>query len=182
MLDVDTFSTFLSVSVVLFFLFSLTIFLVDKFWQNLDLDYFFILKLIGFTSIFSTLSVLAYQFIYYTPVCDFCWWQRIFMFPIDAIILWAIYFKKKDIEFLTLLLSLGGGLIAAYHYYFHYQNIVLGNKIDMACSVVGLTPSCTESSILVFGFITIPLMAILAFSAISILSLILIFQKINSKK
>lgn len=135
-----------------------------------SLSYDTYLKCIGILSGFSTLAVLIYQYVYLTPVCELCWWQRICMFPIDAVVLIALYAKDRLAHFYTALLSGVGALFASYHYYHHFQEFVLRERTNLPCSAVGLTPSCAESSVLVFGFVTIPLMALLVFLNILILS------------
>lgn len=132
----------------------------------LDVPYSTYLKCIGLLAVTSTIMVLVYQFYYLTPVCAYCWWQRIFMFPIDIVIATALYYKTKYSEVTVVILAAFGTFFAAYHYYYHYQVIVLDNPLSMPCSSIGIVPSCTESPVLVFGFITIPLMALVVFVTI----------------
>jgi disulfide bond formation protein DsbB len=136
------------------------------------------LKLIGFFALFSTAGALIYQFIYETPVCEYCWWQRIFMFPIDIIIIGSILYKIKKNEIIVGILATIGFVIASVHYYFHYQNVVLGNLIDSGCSVIGIIPSCSNTPVVVFNFVTIPLMAMVSFLAI----IWLCFLAVKTKK
>ena len=150
---------------LIFYLFSKK---VNSYTKNVD--YFLYLKMIGIIAITSTVGVLIYQFIYNTPVCEYCWWQRIFMFPIDIIILTSIICKIKKNEIITLILSFIGLVFASVHYWYHYQNVVLGNEVSSGCSIIGIVPSCTNTSVVVWGFFTIPLMATFAFTTIIWLS------------
>ncbi len=129
----------------------------------MQVDYVRWLLLIGSIAILATMASLTYQFIYKTPVCELCWWQRIFLYPIEVIAAVAIWKKTKEAHITVAILAAIGLFFASYHYYYHFQAFVLGNKFTLPCSYGGLLPACTDSPILVFGFITIPFMAVLTF-------------------
>lgn len=133
-------------------------------------DYFAYIQSIGIFAITATIGALIYQFYYKTPVCEYCWWQRIFMFPIDVIVIVTLWKKIKHNEIIIAILAAIGAVFAAVHYYFHVQAILLENEVTLPCSTVGIIPSCTESPVLVWGFVTIPLMALVVFIAILWLS------------
>lgn len=136
-----------------------------------NIPYFHIVKLIGFLAIFSTIWVMIYQLYYELEVCELCWWQRIFMFPIDIIVLVSLYYRTKTNHVIIGILSAFGIFFAWYHYYYHFRGWVLGEIVSLPCSVGGLLPACTDNNgILQFGFVTIPLMALLVFSTILWLS------------
>ncbi len=118
----------------------------------------------------SIVGALIYQLVYLTPVCELCWWQRIFLFPIAIIALVAIWYRSKEAHLTVAILSAIGLFYAAYHYYYHFQGLVLGNKLALPCSSGGLLPACTDSPILVFGFVTIPFMGILVFTSMLVLA------------
>lgn len=129
-------------------------------------DYYGFLKIIGVLAIGSTLGAITYQFYYATPVCELCWWQRIFMFPIDVIVLTAIAFREKATHISIGILATIGALFAGYHYYYHFQIFVLERTLSLPCDGYGTLPACTSSPIVVFGFVTIPLMALVIFLTI----------------
>ena len=136
-----------------------------------DIPYFRIVQFIGFLSIFSTIWVMIYQLYYELEVCELCWWQRIFMFPIDIIVLVSLYYKTRTNHMIIGILSAFGIFFAGYHYYYHFRGWVLGEIVSLPCSVGGLLPACTDNNgILQFGFVTIPLMALIVFIAILWLS------------
>ncbi len=138
-----------------------------------NIPYFHIVKLIGFLAIFSTIAVLIYQLYYEVEVCELCWWQRIFMFPIDIIVLVSLYYKTRTNHVIIGILSAFGTFFAGYHYYYHFRGWVLGELVSLPCSVGWLLPACTDNNgILQFGFITIPFMALIVFIAILSLSYI----------
>jgi disulfide bond formation protein DsbB len=128
------------------------------------------LAAIGLISFASILGALLYQIGYLTPVCELCWWQRIFLFPIAVVAFVALWFKSREAHITSAILAGSGLFYAVYHYYYHFQGLVLGNKLSLPCSSGGLLPACTDSPILTFGFITIPFMGILVFSSILMLA------------
>lgn len=174
-MNLDQYSLILTIGVsVLFYLTLVSIFayfFVPKTRQRMEeLSYYFYMKLIGLIAISATISVLIYQFIYETPVCQYCWWQRIFMFPIDIVVLASIFLKIRKNQVITGVLSLIGLAFASVHYWYHYQSVILNRDVDSGCSIIGIVPSCTESSVLVFDFVTIPLMAAFTFFSLLWLS------------
>ena len=129
----------------------------------------------------SVVGAFIYQLLYLTPVCELCWWQRIFLFPVAVIALVAMWYKTREAHVTIALLSLGGLFYALYHYYYHFQGLVLGNVLSLPCSTGGLLPACTESPILTFGFVTIPFMGILVFVSLLILAFFA-HRKANEEK
>ena len=132
----------------------------------LQVSYWDYIKLIGATATIATLGALVYQFGYGTPVCEYCWWQRIFIFPIEFVAFGTLMLRNKGNEMIIAALAVVGSLFAAMHYYFHVQAAILMKDVTLPCSSIGIIPSCTETPVLVFGFITIPLMALVMLIAI----------------
>lgn len=129
------------------------------------------LAAIGLISLSSIIGALIYQLAYLTPVCELCWWQRIFLFPISIIAAVALWHKTREAHITIAILAALGLFYATYHYYYHFQGLVLGNTLALPCSSGGLLPACTDSPILIFGFVTIPFMGILVFGSMLILAL-----------
>jgi len=129
----------------------------------------FYLMLAGLIAALSTVFALTYQFIYYLEVCELCWWQRIFMFPIEVIVFVALYFRQQYAYVSVAILAFLGTLFAGHHYWNHFGNLVLGKDVVLPCGQIGLVPSCSEFSFTIFGFMTIPGMALAAFLSILIL-------------
>jgi disulfide bond formation protein DsbB len=92
------------------------------------------------------------------------------MFPIDVVILVALYFRERFAHVTTAILAAFGAFYAGYHYYYHFQVHVLKNALSLPCSTFGLIPGCSETKVLAFGFATIPFMALCAFLSILILA------------
>ncbi|WP_144489412.1 disulfide oxidoreductase [Bacillus thuringiensis] len=116
-------------------------------------------------------SLFLSEIMKYEP-CTLCWYQRIFMYPL--VILLGIGIVKKDykISIYSLFISSIGICISIYHYLI--QKVPSLSK-NLTC---GRVP-CTGDFLDWFGFITIPLLCLIAFLIIIICSSILI--KINKE-
>ncbi|NTU98928.1 disulfide bond formation protein B [Candidatus Falkowbacteria bacterium] len=95
--------------------------------------------------------------------CDLCWYQRIFMYPQVFLLGLAWYRKEHVIINYSLLLAAIGFAISIYHNYIVYQALT-----QTFCSLDAKV-SCTEKYITVYGYISIPLMALTGFATILIL-------------
>lgn len=185
-MTLDQYSLFISIGVLALGLATVTSLIgfltMPKFRKYLAThDYYTYIKAIGVIAVISTLGALTYQFYYATPVCELCWWQRIFMFPIDVIALVAIAFREKASHISIGILATIGGLFAAYHYYYHFQIFVLDKTLSLPCDGYGTLPACTSSPIVVFGFITIPFMALVIFLVIVWLVILAAYtQRVNN--
>jgi disulfide bond formation protein DsbB len=92
--------------------------------------------------------------------CELCWYQRILMYPIVVILLVGIFNDDWLLPKYVLPLSITGFLVSSYHY--GLQNHIFGSTV---CSA-GV--SCATREINVFGFITIPFLAGIAFFLITL--------------
>ena len=109
----------------------------------------------------ATLGSLYFSEIMQLVPCILCWYQRICMYPLIAISAVGIYTKDKNLPYYVLALSIPGLLIAIYHNLLYYH--ILPESIAPCVSGV----SCTTKLIEWFGFITIPLMSLVAFALIT---------------
>jgi len=94
------------------------------------------------------------------PPCLLCWYQRIAMYPMVAILATGIIRRDVNGRFYGLPFALIGTCIAAYHNLLYYH--LIPESITPCTSGV----SCTSKQIEWLGFITIPLMSFVAFVAI----------------
>ncbi len=114
------------------------------------------------------ISLFFSHFMNLTP-CVLCWYQRIFMFPLVLIL--GVGFSTQDRKniFYSLPLTGIGWAISIYHNLLYYK------WIPEALSPCSAGASCTERQLTLFGFVGIPLMSLLTFTALLIL--ILLHQK-----
>ena len=96
------------------------------------------------------------------PPCVLCWYQRIAMYPLVLIIGIGIVTKDVRWKIYALPLALIGLAISVYH------NLVYYGVIPESLTPCTQGVSCSERQIEWFGFITIPLMGLLSFLAISL--------------
>lgn len=111
----------------------------------------------------STLSSLAFSELLDYPPCILCWYQRICMYPLVAIFAVGIITKDRLVQWYALPLAIVGFCIAIYH------NLLYYNILPEAAAPCRNGVSCTTKFIEWFGFVTIPFLALLGFSAILIL-------------
>lgn len=109
----------------------------------------------------ATLSALFLGEIVGLPICSMCWYQRIFMFPLAVILPFGL-FPDLDRRLIRagLALAVIGLLLALYH-----QGIVSGIVPERIQPCRQGIP-CSETVATWFGFITIPLLSIAAFTTI----------------
>lgn len=100
------------------------------------------------------------------PPCVLCWYQRIAMYPLVIVIGVGIVMRDARWRWYALPLSFTGFAIAVYHNLLYYHII----PESIAPCKEGI--SCTTVQIVWLGFITIPLMALAAFTLITVLSFI----------
>ncbi|WP_312125101.1 disulfide oxidoreductase [Lysinibacillus boronitolerans] len=100
--------------------------------------------------------------------CDLCWFQRIFMYPLVVILGIGTFQSDISVKKFVLPLSVIGGVISFFHY---LEQKVPGFGGIKPC-VSGVP--CSAQYINWFGFITIPFLALIAFTLISICMVLLL--------
>lgn len=100
----------------------------------------------------------------YVP-CELCWYQRILMYPLTAILAIGLLRKDENLPLLVLPLSSIGLLVGLHHYLLEKTNIFPAH----ACSG-GV--SCTAMWINWFGFVTIPFLSFTAFTIITLMCIV----------
>lgn len=118
----------------------------------------------------STLGALFLGEVMGLPPCVLCWYQRIFMFPLVFVLAAGLFPLDARIVRYALPLAAAGWLVAVYH-------LLLAEGLIPE----GITPCtegvpCSQTVIEWFGFVTIPLLSVAAFSLI-IAFLIAIYVK-----
>lgn len=102
------------------------------------------------------------------PVCTLCWEQRVCMFPLAIQLGIAAFRNDQNIVVYTLPLAVIGALIALYHYLIQ---MIPALAPYTPCRATASGVSC-ETIDWQFGFVTLPLLSLLAFVLIMILLII----------
>ena len=106
--------------------------------------------------------------LYYSEIvgfvpCTLCWYQRILMYPLTLILLVGILKHDEGVFDYVLPFSLLGIGVSTYHYL-----IQLGVIPHSPACAVGIP--CGLRYVNYFGFLTIPLMALTAFTIITVVT------------
>lgn len=117
----------------------------------------------------STLGSLFFSHVVGFAPCILCWYQRIFLFPLVILLAVGLFPLDKNIVKYAFPLALAGWLTALYH------NLLYSGIIPESIQPCSQGVSCTEEYIDLFGFITIPMLSLLAFS--TIIALLILFKK-----
>ena len=108
----------------------------------------------------STLTSLFFSEIMHLEPCVLCWYQRICIFPLSMILLVGLFPLDKSVFKYALPLAMLGLGFTIYHIALFYGFIPEGLK---PCTQ-GIP--CDDDSMILFGFLPIPLLSLAAFSAI----------------
>lgn len=108
------------------------------------------------------LGSLFFSEIMKLPPCLLCWYQRIALYPLVVLLPVGIVLNDKRVKWYALPLSVIGLFIAIYHNLLYYGFI----PESIAPCTAGV--SCTTKQIELLGFITIPLLSLIAFLIITV--------------
>lgn len=111
----------------------------------------------------STLGALFFGEVMKLPTCVLCWYQRIFMFPLVLILPMGLFPLDAKVVRYALPLGLAGLAVAVFH-----QLLVAGVVPETVQPCQQGVP-CSQTVIEWFGFLTIPLLSVAAFSLINAL-------------
>lgn len=117
----------------------------------------------------STLGSLFFSEVMQLPPCILCWYQRIFLFPLVLVFTTGLFFPDKAVVRYALPLVAAGWLTAMYH------NLLSAEIIPESIQPCSQGVSCTEDYLNLFGFLTIPMLSLLSFSAM--LALLFIYNR-----
>ena len=115
----------------------------------------------------SSVGSLFFSEIMEYPPCVLCWYQRIAMYPLVIIFLIGRNKASEEVVAYSIPFVLIGWVIALYHNLLHYEII----PENASPCVEGA--SCSTVYVELFGFLTIPMMSLIAFSMLIILLIIL---------
>ena len=108
----------------------------------------------------SALGALFFSEIMQLPPCVLCWYQRTVMFPLVLILPIGLFPFDRTVVRYALPLAVVGWLFAVFHMLLVAG--VIPEKLEPCMQGV----PCSERVIDWFGFVTIPLLSVAAFSAI----------------
>ena len=97
--------------------------------------------------------------------CSLCWYQRILMYPLVIVLGVASYRQDRSVVYYALPLSVLGGGVSVFHY---LEQKVPGFSTPSICR---MGVPCTQEYINWLGFITIPFLALVAFTLITLVLL-----------
>ncbi len=124
-----------------------------------------------FVALASLIGSLLYSEISGYEPCNLCWLQRIFIYPQVVILGMALWKRDRNVADYSIALSGIGAAIAL------YQTLLqMGVTPGLPCAAY--SASCAQRFVLEYGYITIPFMALTAFSLIIIF---MISQKLHTK-
>lgn len=111
----------------------------------------------------TTLGSLFFSEVMDFPPCSLCWYQRIFMYPLVLVLMVGLFpFDAKVVRY-ALPLAIAGWLVALYHTLL-YEGVIPESAAPCSQGV-----SCAEVYIEIFGFLSIPVLSLLSFTAVTLL-------------
>ena len=121
----------------------------------------------------STLGALFFGEVMQLPPCVLCWYQRIFMFPLVLILPIGLFPFDRNVVRYALPLAVIGCLFAVFHL------LLIAGVIPESIKPCTQGVPCSQTVIEWFGFVTIPLLSVLAF--LTILALLVAAHLRSSK-
>jgi disulfide bond formation protein DsbB len=124
----------------------------------------FALQIAWIVAVLATFGSLFLQFAEQLNPCEFCWFQRICMYPLSLLLGIAAF--RGDVQVARryfIWLSLVGAGLAIYHYQLE--------RVPGEPTVCGTAVPCNIAVINIFGFISVPFLSMAAFLLISTLLL-----------
>lgn len=118
----------------------------------------------------ATLGALFLSEVMGIAPCLLCWYQRIFMFPLVLVLAAGLFPLDAKVVRYALPLAGGGWLVAMFHLLLTY-----GVVPERATPCSQGIP-CSQAEIVWFGFVSIQLLSVLAFSAIVIVLVVARFK------
>lgn len=110
----------------------------------------------------ASLGSLFFSEVMELPPCALCWYQRTFMFPLAVVLLVGVLSSDRRCTRYALPLAVGGWLLAVYHL------LLQVGVISEEAAPCSQGVSCTEIHFELFGFASIPVLSLVAFSAIAV--------------
>ena len=123
----------------------------------------------------SALGSLFFSEVMKLAPCELCWYQRIFMFPLVFTLAFSLFARDFAGIRYSLVIAAAGWLVALYHF------LLYSGFIPKGMQPCGPGLSCSDISFELWGFMTIPLMSLLAFSLLIVLMVIAWKDSVHEK-
>lgn len=130
-------------------------------------------------SLYSIAGSLYFSEIVGLEPCLYCWYQRIFMYPLLPIAIVGYLYKDKNAYRYILPLAIPGMLLAGFQY---YLQMTQSTAAVFSCSANSTGPSCSSIDFQALGFITIPFLSLLAFVGIVAVCIVKIYWERRKAK
>jgi disulfide bond formation protein DsbB len=117
--------------------------------------------LAGILALGAMAGSLIYSDFFKLAPCFFCWWQRIFMYPQVIILGVSAWYRDAKIWLSGFILSAIGACFSIYHILLQ-SNVLNASSAPCAADAV----SCARIDVLIFNWITIPIMCLTVFVGI----------------
>jgi disulfide bond formation protein DsbB len=111
----------------------------------------------------ATLGSLFFSEVMELPPCSLCWYQRLFMFPLPLVVGAGLFPFDRNVVRYSLPLAGVGCAVAAYH------TLLQWGLISESAAPCRQGVSCSEAQIELLGFLSIPMLSLLAFAAATVL-------------
>jgi disulfide bond formation protein DsbB len=115
----------------------------------------------------ATLASLFFSEVMELPPCSLCWYQRVFMFPLPIVMLMGLFPFDVNVVRYALPLAVGGTAVALYH------SLLQLGIIPASAAPCSQGVSCSAASLNLFGFLSIPMLSLLAFATVVALLVVL---------
>lgn len=109
----------------------------------------------------ASLGSLFFSEIMELAPCSLCWYQRTFMFPLAIVLFAGVLAADRGCTRYALPLAVGGWLFALYHV------LLQVGIVPESAAPCQQGVSCTEVDFELLGFASIPVLSLVAFSAIT---------------
>jgi len=103
-------------------------------------------------------SLYFSEVVHYTP-CTLCWYQRIAMYPLVLILGIALVRRDTAVRIYAIPLAAIGAVVSIYHYLLEWYP-----TLDYGACSAGIP--CTQVWFRAFGFVSMPLLALIAFGLV----------------
>lgn len=115
----------------------------------------------------SALGSLFFSEVMEFAPCVLCWYQRICMFPLVFILARGLFPLDLNVVKYALPLAVAGWLLAVYH------GLIYAGWVPADLQPCTKGVSCSEEYIQLFGFLSIPLLSLMAFTVMATILIVL---------